>query len=121
MYRLAGMFVAVVILLGAAASSVSAQDKTLTVFAAGVFGHPARADALAKLKLDKLEAVHKRRRLALLFKRLATLRTDAPLFSDVQALRWLGATEAFDEWAVKIGDQRLLPRVQKLITDVVRN
>jgi 5'-3' exonuclease len=62
-----------------------------------------------------------RRRLALLFKRLATLRTDAPLFSDVAALRWLGATEEFDEWAAKIGDARLLPRVQKLITDVVRN
>src|SRR6266404_8125908 len=31
----------------------------LTLFAAGVCGRPARADALAKLKLEKLEAVHK--------------------------------------------------------------
>jgi len=62
-----------------------------------------------------------RRRLALLFKQLATLRTDAALFSDVAALRWLGATEEFDAWATKIGDARLLPRAQKLITDVVRN
>ena len=62
-----------------------------------------------------------RRERALLFKRLATLRTDAPLFADVEELRWRGATEAFDEWAAKIGDARLLPRVQKLITDVVRN
>ena len=29
---------------------------------------------------------------ALLFKRLATLRTDAPLFDDVDALRWRGPT-----------------------------
>jgi len=62
-----------------------------------------------------------RRRLALLFKQLATLRTDAALFSDVAALRWLGLTEEFDAWAANIGDARLLPRVQKLITDVVRN
>jgi 5'-3' exonuclease len=62
-----------------------------------------------------------RRRLALLFKQLATLRTDAPLFADVEELRWRGATEAFDDWAAKIGDARLLPRAQKLITDVVRN
>jgi hypothetical protein len=33
--------------------------------------------------------------LALLFKKLATLRTDAPLFTDVEALRWRGATDAF--------------------------
>ena len=32
------------------------------------------------------------RDLALLFKKLATLRTDAPLFDDVEELRWLGPT-----------------------------
>jgi len=57
-----------------------------------------------------------RREHALLFKRLATLRTDAPLFAQVDELRWRGATEAFDEWAVKIGDARLLPRTQKLLS-----
>ena len=62
-----------------------------------------------------------RRDRALLFKRLATLRTDAPLFTDVEELLWRGPTETFDEWAAKIGDARLLPRAQKLITDVVRN
>src|SRR3954470_10089691 len=59
-----------------------------------------------------------RRRLALLFKQLATLRTDAALFPSVETLRWRGATERFDEWATKIGDMRLLPRVQKLINSV---
>ena len=35
---------------------------------------------------------------ALLFKRLATLRTDASLFRSVEALRWRGPTEAFAAW-----------------------
>jgi 5'-3' exonuclease len=51
-----------------------------------------------------------RRELALLFKRLATLRTDAALFADVEALRWRGSTGGFDAWAAKIGDARLLAR-----------
>jgi len=62
-----------------------------------------------------------RRTQALLFKQLATLRTDAPLFPDVETLRWHGPTEAFPAWAETIGDARLLPRAQKSITDVVRN
>ena len=51
-----------------------------------------------------------RRTLALLFKQLATLRTDAPLFADVDMLRWRGPTAAFAAWAERIGDARLLPR-----------
>jgi 5'-3' exonuclease len=51
-----------------------------------------------------------RRELALLFKRLATLRTDAALFADVEALRWRSPIEGFDAWAGKIGDARLLAR-----------
>lgn len=48
--------------------------------------------------------------LALLFKRLATLRTDAALFQDVESLRWQGPTAAFSEWASRLGDPRLLDR-----------
>jgi 5'-3' exonuclease len=51
---------------------------------------------------------------ALLFKRLAILRADAPLFDDVEALRWRGPTAAFAAAAEKIGDARLLPRVASL-------
>ncbi|HEY2796574.1 MAG TPA: 5'-3' exonuclease H3TH domain-containing protein [Thermoanaerobaculia bacterium] len=51
---------------------------------------------------------------ALLFKRLATLRTDAPLFDDVEQLRWRGPTAAFEVAAGKIGDARILPRVAAL-------
>jgi 5'-3' exonuclease len=51
---------------------------------------------------------------ALLFKKLATLRTDAALFADVDELRWRGPTPGFTDTAQRIGDARLLPRVLKL-------
>jgi 5'-3' exonuclease len=51
---------------------------------------------------------------ALLFKMLATLRTDALLFTDVDQLRWSGATADFPGWAERMGDARLLARVQDL-------
>lgn len=54
-----------------------------------------------------------RQALALLFKKLATLRTDAPLFDDVDALRWQGPTASFTELAARFGDARLLERCQK--------
>ena len=54
------------------------------------------------------------RELALLFKDLATLRTDAPLFKNVDELEWRGATPEFAEVAEKIGSARLLTRVRKL-------
>jgi 5'-3' exonuclease len=49
---------------------------------------------------------------ALLFKRLATLRTDALLFSDVDQLQWRGPTAAFAELTTRLGDARLLNRAQ---------
>jgi 5'-3' exonuclease len=51
-----------------------------------------------------------RRERALLFKKLATLRTDARLFGDVEELRWRGPTPGFSELAARLGDARLLPR-----------
>jgi 5'-3' exonuclease len=50
------------------------------------------------------------RDLALLFKDLATLRTDARLFRNVEELRWHGPTNAFAAYAERLGDARLLPR-----------
>lgn len=52
---------------------------------------------------DQLEA-------ALLFKRLATLRTDAKLFRDVASLRWKGPTPSFAGWTQRIGAPKLLER-----------
>jgi 5'-3' exonuclease len=54
-----------------------------------------------------------RRKLALLFKTLATLRTDAPLFTDVDELQWHGPTERFSTCCARIGDPRLLVRARK--------
>ncbi|HLW60928.1 MAG TPA: 5'-3' exonuclease H3TH domain-containing protein [bacterium] len=51
-----------------------------------------------------------RRDQALLFKDLAVLRTDAPLFRDVDRLRWRGPTNAFAAWSERLGDARLLAR-----------
>jgi 5'-3' exonuclease len=53
------------------------------------------------------------RDLALLFKKLATLRTDAPLFEDIDALRWRGPTGAFAACAEAIGAARLVERCLK--------
>jgi 5'-3' exonuclease len=49
---------------------------------------------------------------ALLFKQLATLRSDAPLFADVEELRWKGPTAAWPGWSERIGDPRLTERAR---------
>jgi 5'-3' exonuclease len=54
-----------------------------------------------------------RRELALLFKKLATLRTDADLFTDVDTLRWRGPTERFAEFTQLAKDAALLERSLK--------
>lgn len=51
---------------------------------------------------------------ALLFKDLATLRVNAPLFDNVDELLWRGAMASFPSVAEKIGDARLATRVLAL-------
>jgi 5'-3' exonuclease len=51
--------------------------------------------------------------LALLFRELATLRSDAPLFADVDELRWDGPASGFDNVAERLGDPRLPDRVRR--------
>jgi 5'-3' exonuclease len=60
------------------------------------------------------DVLGERKELALLFKDLATLRADAPLFGDVQELRWRGPAPTFSAAAARVGDARLLARVQKI-------
>jgi 5'-3' exonuclease len=55
-----------------------------------------------------------KQKLALLFKDLATLRTNAPLFKNVDELRWQGPTKDFPAYAKKINDERLVTRVDNL-------
>jgi 5'-3' exonuclease len=61
------------------------------------------------------EVLGKRMELALLFKNLATLRTDAPLFRDVDELRWHGPTSAFAAFTERVGKggDKLLERSLK--------
>src|SRR6188508_424432 len=59
------------------------------------------------------DVLGKQRKLALLFKNLATLRTDAPLFKKVDTLRWRGATPAFAAWTDRMKAPRLLERCEK--------
>ena len=52
---------------------------------------------------------------ALLFKTLATLRTDADLFARVDDIRWRGPTPAFAPLARKLGAERLAARADKAV------
>jgi 5'-3' exonuclease len=59
------------------------------------------------------EVLGERRKLALLFKTLATLRADERLFANVEELRWRGPTDAFAACVDRFGDKRLLERTLK--------
>jgi len=59
------------------------------------------------------DALGERRELALLFKRLATLRTDAPLFATVDELQWHGPTARFTQVCGEWGDARVLARAER--------
>jgi 5'-3' exonuclease len=67
--------------------------------------------------LEKLpdSVLGEQRDLALLFKDLATLRTDAPLFDDVDELHWRGPTSEFSTWATTVNEARLLERCFKAV------
>src|SRR6266540_856764 len=73
-----------------------------------------RAAAILQ-KFGHIEAIDDRRLndhrdLALLFKKLATLRTDARLFHSVDQLRWSGPTPAFGHFAEMIEAPELIAR-----------
>ncbi len=55
-----------------------------------------------------------RRTLALLFKNLATLRADAPVFANVDEIEWRGPTQPFEQYAAnRLGDERVAQRAAK--------
>jgi 5'-3' exonuclease len=63
------------------------------------------------------ETLGKRRELALLFKQLATLKTDAALLSKVSDLKWAGPTAKFAEWTDRLGD-KVIARSTKAAADL---
>lgn len=60
------------------------------------------------------QVLETQRELALLFKRLATLRTDAPLFRRVDELKWRGPTSSFEKFAQTIKEPGLIKRVTQI-------
>jgi 5'-3' exonuclease len=60
------------------------------------------------------DALGAHRELALLFKQLATLRTDAALFAQVDDLQWRGPTTQCAEWVDRLGTPKLLSRAHAL-------
>jgi 5'-3' exonuclease len=72
-------------------------------------------DRYGALEQFPTAALGERLEQALLFKRLATLRTDAPLFDDVDTLRWRGPTGDFVACARELGDERLIARANKAL------
>ena len=71
----------------------------------------ARYGSIESFPEEALGAADRKR--ALLFKDLATLRTDAPLFEDVEDLEWRGPTAGFEAMAARMGADRLAERARK--------
>ena len=85
----------------------------------GIAGIGARTAAQLLNRYGKIEdfpptILGEQRQLALLFKKLATLRTDAPLFRTVETLRWRGPTTAFANWTGRMEAPRLLNRCESI-------
>jgi 5'-3' exonuclease len=79
----------------------------------GPKGAAALIGRYGKIEEFPLEVLSGRVELALLFKKLATLRTDAPTVADVDELRWHGPMEPFAECCERMGNPHLLARAHK--------
>jgi 5'-3' exonuclease len=66
-------------------------------------------------------ALAEHRDLAILFRTLATLRTDVPVFEDVDALRWRGPIPAFQDLAGRLGMPGLWQRAQRAANSLPRS
>ncbi len=82
----------------------------------GAVGAARLVNQYGRLEEWPAEVLGERRADALLFKRLATLKTDAPLFADVEELRWRGPTTSFAQWGAQTGDARLVGRAESLVS-----
>jgi 5'-3' exonuclease len=85
----------------------------------GISGIGARTAARLVSRHGPLEqfpadVLGERRAQALLFKALATLKCDAPLFREVDELRWRGPTATFPAVAERMGAHRVLARCRRV-------
>ena len=72
-------------------------------------------DKYGRIETFPADVLGERREDALLFKRLATLRTDAALFRTVDELRWRGPAAGFAAWAERMNAPGLQKRCEKLM------
>jgi 5'-3' exonuclease len=92
-----------------------ASDGYPGISGIGAKGAAGLSDRFGRIEDFPTEILGERQSQALLFKKLATLREDAPLFSDVGTLKWQGPTKDFAAIATKLGDPRLLERAEKAL------
>jgi len=92
-----------------------ASDGYPGISGIGAKGAAGLIDRFGRIEDFPEEILGERQSQALLFKRLATLREDAPLFSDVGTLEWRGARQDFAAIASKLGDPRLVERAEKAL------
>ena len=89
----------------------------------GIAGIGAKGAALLLNRYGPIEdfpahVLGERRSVALLFKTLATLRSDAPLFADVDELKWRGPSGRFLACSEHLGSPRLHTRVDKAYAEM---
>lgn len=65
--------------------------------------------------------LNEQRERALLFKQLATLRTDANLFTDVEQLRWRGPLIGLSDFLEKIGEPSILTKINAAVAKLQLN
>jgi 5'-3' exonuclease len=87
-----------------------AQDGYPGIAGIGKVGAARMLNRYGPIEAFPENVLGKERDRALLFKLLATLRTDAPLFRDVEEIRWRGPTDQFAAWEARLADTRLMER-----------
>jgi len=92
-----------------------ASDGYPGISGIGPKGAAGLIDRFGRIEDFPTEILGERQSLALLFKKLATLRDDAPLFSDVGTLEWQGARKDFAAIATKLDDPRIALRADKAL------
>ena len=90
-----------------------ASDGYPGITGIGAKGAASLIDRFGRIEDFPPEILGENKSLALLFKRLATLRDDAALFSDVDSLEWHGPGKGIAAMAATLGDPRLLERAEK--------
>jgi 5'-3' exonuclease len=87
-----------------------AQDGYPGIAGIGKVGAARMLNRYGPIEAFPENVLGKERERALLFKLLATLRTDARLFRDVEEIRWRRPTDSFAAWEGRLADKRLMER-----------